>query len=75
MEIHEKRDKIQHWFIGRLCKLIYSSSVSRLTDFLDRGNPVDLIYLALSKAFDTVYLKVIGYTEGDWESLLLLRSQ
>ncbi|CAM4371744.1 unnamed protein product [Caretta caretta] len=53
IEVNGKWDKIQHGFTkGRSCQtnLIFFEKV---TDFLDKGNAVDLIYLDFSKAFDT----------------------
>ncbi|CAM5155546.1 unnamed protein product [Natator depressus] len=54
IEVNGKWDKIQHCFTkGRSCQtnLIF---FEKITDFLDKGNAVDLIYLDFSKAFDTV---------------------
>ncbi|CAM4551046.1 unnamed protein product [Caretta caretta] len=49
------RDKIKHGFIrGRSCQTNLISFSEKITDCLDKGNAVDLIYLDLSKAFDTV---------------------
>ncbi|CAM4684360.1 unnamed protein product, partial [Lepidochelys kempii] len=48
IEVNGNRDKIQHGFTkGR-------SFFEKVTDFLDKGNTVDLIYLDFSKAFDMV---------------------
>ncbi|CAM5111507.1 unnamed protein product [Natator depressus] len=50
-----KWDKIQHGFPkGGLCQTNLSYFFEKVTDFLDKGNAVDLIYLDFSKAFDTV---------------------
>ncbi|CAM5168924.1 unnamed protein product [Eretmochelys imbricata] len=55
IEVNGKWDKIQHGFIkGRLCQTNLISFFEKVTDFLDKGNAVDLIYLDFSKAFDTV---------------------
>ncbi|CAM4697526.1 unnamed protein product [Caretta caretta] len=54
IDVNGNWDKIQHGFTkGRSCQtnLIFFEKV---TDFLDKGNAVDLIYLDFSKAFDTV---------------------
>ncbi|CAM4380368.1 unnamed protein product [Caretta caretta] len=50
-----KWDKIQHGFTkGRSCQTNLISFFEKVTDFLDKGNAVDLIYLDFSKVFDTV---------------------
>ncbi|CAM4614994.1 unnamed protein product [Caretta caretta] len=55
IEVNGKWDKIQHGFTkGRSCQTNLISSFEKVTDFLDKGNAVDLIYLDFSKAFDTV---------------------
>ncbi|CAM4513742.1 unnamed protein product [Caretta caretta] len=55
IEVNGKWDKIQHGFTkGRSCQTNLISFFERVTDFLDKGNAVDLIYLDFSKAFDTV---------------------
>ncbi|CAM5165724.1 unnamed protein product [Natator depressus] len=55
IEVNGKWDKIQHGFTkGRLCQTNLISFFEKVTDFLDKGNAVDLIYLDFSKAFDTV---------------------
>ncbi|CAM5127349.1 unnamed protein product [Natator depressus] len=55
IEINGKWDKIQHGFTkGRSCQTNLISFFETVTDFLDKGNAVDLIYLDFSKAFDTV---------------------
>ncbi|CAM5151147.1 unnamed protein product [Eretmochelys imbricata] len=47
--------KIQHGFTkGRSCQNIRISFFEKVTDFLDKGNAVDLIYLDFSKASDTM---------------------
>ncbi|CAM5090421.1 unnamed protein product [Natator depressus] len=54
IEVNGKWDKIQHGFAkGRSCQTNLIS-FEKVTDFLDKGNAVDLIYLDFSKAFDTV---------------------
>ncbi|CAM4651613.1 unnamed protein product, partial [Lepidochelys olivacea] len=56
-EVNGKWDKIQHGFTkGRSCQTKLISFFEKVTDFLDKGNAVDLIYLDFSKAFDTVPL-------------------
>ncbi|CAM5091881.1 unnamed protein product [Eretmochelys imbricata] len=55
IEVNGKWDKIQHGFTkGRFCQTNLISFFEKVTDFLDKGNAVDLIYLDFSKAFDTV---------------------
>ncbi|CAM5151441.1 unnamed protein product [Natator depressus] len=55
IEVNGKWDKMQHGFTkGRSCQTNLISFFEKLTDFLDKGNAVDLIYLDFSKAFDTV---------------------
>ncbi|CAM4601877.1 unnamed protein product [Caretta caretta] len=55
IEVNGKWDKIQHGFTkGRSCQTNLISFSEKVTDFLDKGNTVDLIYLDFSKAFDTV---------------------
>ncbi|CAM4600964.1 unnamed protein product [Caretta caretta] len=55
IEVNGKWDKIQHGFTkGRSCQTNLISSFEKVTDFLDKGNAVDLIYLNFSKAFDTM---------------------
>ncbi|CAM4553252.1 unnamed protein product [Caretta caretta] len=55
IEVNGKWDKIQHGFTkGRWCQTNLISFFEKVTDFLDKGNAVDLIYLNFSKAFDTV---------------------
>ncbi|CAM5140370.1 unnamed protein product [Natator depressus] len=55
IEVNGKWDKIQHGFTkGRSCQTNLISFFEKVTDFLDKGNAVDLIYLDFSKAFDTV---------------------
>ncbi|CAM4702633.1 unnamed protein product [Caretta caretta] len=55
VEVNGKWDKIQHGFTkGRSCQTNLISFFETVTDFLDKGNTVDLIYLDFSKAFDTV---------------------
>ncbi|CAM4563975.1 unnamed protein product [Caretta caretta] len=55
IEVNGKWDKIQHGFTkGRSCQTNLISFFERVTDFLDKGNAVDLIYLDFSKAFDMV---------------------
>lgn len=39
---------------GRLCQVNLISSYNRITDFLDKDNAVNIIYLELSKADDTL---------------------
>ncbi|CAM5084683.1 unnamed protein product [Natator depressus] len=54
IEVNGKWDKIQHGFTkGRSCQTNLIS-FEKVTDFLDKGNAVDLNYLDFSKAFDTV---------------------
>ncbi|CAM4574787.1 unnamed protein product [Caretta caretta] len=54
IEVSSKWDKIQHSFTkGRSCQTNLIS-FEKVTDFLDKGNAVDLIYLDFSTAFDTV---------------------
>ncbi|CAM4688129.1 unnamed protein product [Caretta caretta] len=46
---------MQHGFTkGRSCQTNLISFFEKVTDFLDKGSAVDLIYLDLSKAFDIV---------------------
>ncbi|CAM5146391.1 unnamed protein product [Natator depressus] len=52
IEVNGNWDKIQHGFTKGQTNLI--SFFEKVTDFLDKGNAVDLIYLNFSKAFDTV---------------------
>ncbi|CAM4591327.1 unnamed protein product [Lepidochelys kempii] len=55
IEVNGKWVKIQHGFTkGRSCQTNLISFFEKVTDFLDKGNTVDLIYLDFSKAFDTV---------------------
>ncbi|CAM4592819.1 unnamed protein product [Lepidochelys olivacea] len=55
IELNGKWDKIQPGFTkGRSCQTNVISFFEKVTDFLDKGNTVDLIYLDFSKAFDTV---------------------
>ncbi|CAM5086159.1 unnamed protein product [Eretmochelys imbricata] len=55
IEVNGKWDKIQHGLTkGRSCQTNLISFFEKVTDFLDKGNAVDLIYLDFSKAFDTV---------------------
>ncbi|CAM5121275.1 unnamed protein product [Eretmochelys imbricata] len=55
IEVNGKWDKIQHGFRkGRSCQTNLISFFEKETDFLDKGNAVDLIYLDFSKVFDTV---------------------
>ncbi|CAM4590454.1 unnamed protein product [Lepidochelys kempii] len=55
IEVNGKWDKIQHGLTkGRSCQTNLISFFENVTDFLDKGNAVDLIYLDFSKAFDTV---------------------
>ncbi|CAM5117040.1 unnamed protein product [Natator depressus] len=54
-EVNGKWDKIQNSFTkGRSCHTNLISFFEKVTDFLDKGNIVDLIYLDFSKGFDTV---------------------
>ncbi|CAM5076373.1 unnamed protein product [Eretmochelys imbricata] len=55
IEANGKWDKIQHGFTkGRSCQTNLIPFFEKVTDFLDKGNAVDLIYLDFSKVFDTV---------------------
>ncbi|CAM4715701.1 unnamed protein product [Lepidochelys kempii] len=55
IEVNGNWDKIQHGFTkGRSCQTNLISFFEKVTDFLDKGNTVDLIYRNFSKAFDTV---------------------
>ncbi|KAG6935017.1 hypothetical protein G0U57_015760, partial [Chelydra serpentina] len=55
LEVNGNWDKLQHGFTkGRSCQTNLISFFEKVTDFLDKGNAVDLIYLDFSKAFDTV---------------------
>ncbi|CAM4564916.1 unnamed protein product [Lepidochelys kempii] len=55
IEVNGNWDKIQHGFTkDRLCQTNLISFFEKVTDFLDKGNAVDLIYLDFSKAFDMV---------------------
>ncbi|CAM5123271.1 unnamed protein product, partial [Eretmochelys imbricata] len=55
IEVNGKWDKIQHGFTkGRLCQTNLISFFEKVTEFVDKRNAVDLIYLDFSKAFDTV---------------------
>uniref|UniRef100_K7F1X3 Reverse transcriptase domain-containing protein n=1 Tax=Pelodiscus sinensis TaxID=13735 RepID=K7F1X3_PELSI len=55
IEANGNWDKLQHGFTkGRSCQTNLISFFEKVTDFLDKGNAVDLIYLDFSKAFDTV---------------------
>uniref|UniRef100_A0A452HPE5 Reverse transcriptase domain-containing protein n=1 Tax=Gopherus agassizii TaxID=38772 RepID=A0A452HPE5_9SAUR len=55
IEVNGNWDKLQHGFIkGRSCQTNLISFFERVTDYLDKGNAVDLIYLDFSKAFDIV---------------------
>ncbi|CAM4509157.1 unnamed protein product [Caretta caretta] len=54
-EVNGNWDKIQHGFTkGRSCQTKLISFFEKVTDFLDKGNAVDLIYLDFNKAFDMV---------------------
>lgn len=54
MEVNEN-NKIQYSFIkGRLCETNLFFFLCEITDFFDKVNAVDLIYLNLSKVFPTV---------------------
>ncbi|CAM5118465.1 unnamed protein product [Natator depressus] len=55
IEVNGNWDKIQHSFTkGISCQTNLISFFEKVTDFFDKGNTVDLIYLNFSKAFDTV---------------------
>ncbi|CAM4416902.1 unnamed protein product [Lepidochelys kempii] len=55
IEVNGNWDKIQHGFTKcRSCQTNLISFFEKVTDFLDKGNAVDLIYLDFRKAFDTV---------------------
>ncbi|CAM5138517.1 unnamed protein product [Natator depressus] len=55
IEVNGKWDKIQHGFTkGRSCQTNLIALFETETDFLDKGNAVDLIYLDFNKTFDTV---------------------
>uniref|UniRef100_A0A8C3FZL9 Reverse transcriptase domain-containing protein n=1 Tax=Chrysemys picta bellii TaxID=8478 RepID=A0A8C3FZL9_CHRPI len=55
LEDNANWDKLQHGFTkGRSCQTNLISFFEKVTDYLDKGNAVDLIYLDFSKAFDTV---------------------
>uniref|UniRef100_A0A8C3HAP4 Reverse transcriptase domain-containing protein n=1 Tax=Chrysemys picta bellii TaxID=8478 RepID=A0A8C3HAP4_CHRPI len=55
LEVNGNWDKLQHGFTkGRSCQTNLISFFEKVTDFLDKGNAVDLIYLNFSKVFDTV---------------------
>ncbi|CAM4559628.1 unnamed protein product [Caretta caretta] len=54
IEVNGKWDKIQHGFTKGSCQTNLISFFEKVTDFLDKGNAVDLIYLDFSKVFDTV---------------------
>ncbi|CAM5112852.1 unnamed protein product [Eretmochelys imbricata] len=55
IEVNGKWDTIQHGFTkGRSCQTNLISFFEKVTDFVDKGNTVDLIYLDFSKAFDTM---------------------
>ncbi|CAM4532923.1 unnamed protein product [Caretta caretta] len=55
IEVNGNSDKIQHGFTkGGSCQTNLISFFEKVTDFLDKGNTVDLIYLDFSKAFDMV---------------------
>ncbi|CAM4671246.1 unnamed protein product [Caretta caretta] len=55
IEVNGKWDKIQLGFTkGRSCQTNLISFFEKVTDFLNKGNAVDLIYLDFSKVFDTV---------------------
>ncbi|CAM4667170.1 unnamed protein product [Lepidochelys kempii] len=55
IEVNGKWNKIQHGFTkGRSCQTNLISFFEKVTDFLDKGNAVDLTYLDFRKAFDTV---------------------
>uniref|UniRef100_A0A452HYE6 Reverse transcriptase domain-containing protein n=1 Tax=Gopherus agassizii TaxID=38772 RepID=A0A452HYE6_9SAUR len=55
IEVNGNWDKLQHGFTkGRSCQTNLISFFEKVTDYLDKGNAVDLIYLDFSKAFDTV---------------------
>ncbi|CAM4563226.1 unnamed protein product [Caretta caretta] len=55
IEVNGKWNKIQHGFTkGRSCQTNVISFFEKVTDFLGKGNAVDLIYLDFSKAFDMV---------------------
>uniref|UniRef100_A0A8C3PDM1 Reverse transcriptase domain-containing protein n=1 Tax=Chrysemys picta bellii TaxID=8478 RepID=A0A8C3PDM1_CHRPI len=55
LEVNGNCNKLQHGFTkGRSCQTNLISFFEKVTDFLDKGNAVDLIYLDFSKAFDTI---------------------
>ncbi|CAM4397635.1 unnamed protein product, partial [Lepidochelys olivacea] len=55
IEVNGKWDKIQHGYTkGRSCQTNLISFFETVTDFLDKGNAVYLMYLDFSKAFDTM---------------------
>ncbi|CAM5153249.1 unnamed protein product [Eretmochelys imbricata] len=55
IEVNGKWDKIQHGFTkDRLCQTNLIFFFEKVTDFLDKGNTVDLIYLDFSNVFDMV---------------------
>uniref|UniRef100_A0A452IU09 Reverse transcriptase domain-containing protein n=1 Tax=Gopherus agassizii TaxID=38772 RepID=A0A452IU09_9SAUR len=55
IEVNGNWDKLQHGFTkSRSCQTNLISFFEKVTDYLDKGNAVDLIYLDFSKASDTV---------------------
>uniref|UniRef100_A0A452GZ21 Reverse transcriptase domain-containing protein n=1 Tax=Gopherus agassizii TaxID=38772 RepID=A0A452GZ21_9SAUR len=55
IEVNGNWDELQHGFTkGRSCQTNLISFFEKVTDYLDKGNAVDIIYLDFSKAFDTV---------------------
>ncbi|CAM4615326.1 unnamed protein product, partial [Caretta caretta] len=55
IEVNSNWDKIQHGCIkDKSCQHNLISFFEKITDFVDKGNAVDLIYLDFSKASDTI---------------------
>eukprot|EP00061_Rhincodon_typus_P015257 g42831.t1 len=55
LEVHGKVGLSQHNFIaGRPCLIILLESLEGVTSKLDKGEPMDMIYLDFQKAFDKV---------------------
>uniref|UniRef100_A0A8C3HCP4 BRCA1 associated RING domain 1 n=1 Tax=Chrysemys picta bellii TaxID=8478 RepID=A0A8C3HCP4_CHRPI len=58
LEVNGKCDKLQHGFMkGRSCQMNLISFFEKVTDLLDKGNAVDLIYLQKEEQEDLWHLR------------------